>query len=268
MQIQPKQFPYKDYSATELLDDFNKLLKIDPAKQRALVGLRLVEHFHPSIWACNVKNRLSPLEAWQHPDILEKVALNRSKYLRKDIADLSVFDIRNGLTVSKIAPRVSVFSPVMAKYLISKYLNEYKSIFDPCAGFSGRMLGALSLNKPYFGQDINSITVDESRQLYAFLSSRAKIANAVLRLNDSLYGTGEYECLFTCPPYADKENWHQDIEVFTAEDWIDICLKNFKCKAYLFIVDDAGKYSRFIVEQLRHKSHFATSVEYAVLIKR
>ena len=92
--------------------------------------------------------------------------------------------------------------------------------------------------------------------------------NANLKVNDSIYDSGEYECLFTCPPYGNKENWHQEIEVLSADEWIDVCLKNYKCKAYLFVVDKTEKYKNFVVEEFKNKSYLNENSEQVVFIKK
>lgn len=181
------------------------------------------------------------------------------KYLNKN---LSLLNIRQGLTISKYAPKVSIFRPATAKYLIKKYLNEYDIIFDPCSGYSGRMLGTCSLNKKYIGQDINLTTTMESNDLIKHFN-----LNAIIKQKDSLYDKGEYDCLFTCPPYGDKEYWFQDIEVFSAERWIDKLLKNYNCKTYLFVVDNPGKYKDYVVEEIQNKSPLNKRREYVVLIR-
>ncbi len=253
------EFPYDEYSQAELKKDYTKFLYTD--NKASNLGLRLVRQFHPSIWRCNIDRHKSPLEAWYEPEIMYKVIENRLKYLKTE--DLSIYNIRNGLSVTKLAPKVSIFRPCLAKYLINKYLHSYTEVFDPCCGFSGRMLGSCALNKFYIGQDINSVTIKESQALQKFLN-----LNADLSVKDSLYDSGSYDCLFTCPPYGNKENWHQEIEVLSADEWIDICLKNYTCKAYLFVVDKTTKYKDYIVEELTHKSHLSVGNEIVIFIKK
>ena len=250
-------FPYDNFTDTELTKDYKSLKKSDNKNSNS--GLRIVRQFHPSIWRCNRRGYKSPVDAWDDPEIMYKVIENRLKYLKED---LSVYNIRAGLSISKKAPKVSIFKPATAKYLIEKYLNEYTEIFDPCCGFSGRMLGACMLGKRYIGQDINSVTIKESNKIKDYFK-----LNADLKVNDSIYDSDEYECLFTCPPYGNKENWHQDIEVLSADEWIDVCLKNYKCKAYLFVVDKTEKYKDFVVEESKNKSYLNENSEQVVFIK-
>ena len=50
---------------------------------------------------------------------------------------------------------------------------------------------------------------------------------------------------------------------------IDICLRKFKCKRYLFVVDDRStvKYKNNVVEKIKNRSHFGSNFEYVVLIE-
>lgn len=255
-------FPYPIYDNNKLLHDYDLLKNYKINKSiKGLTGLKLVYNFHPSIWRCNHIGFKSPLDAWYDDNLIEKAINNRYKYLNKTV--ISNKELLNGLSIAKIAPKVSVFRPVLAKYLITKYLNEYNEIFDPCSGFSGRMLGTCSLNKKYIGQDINSITIKESLELKDFLN-----LDAQLQVKDSIYDSGEYDCLFTCPPYGDKENWHQDIEILSADEWIETCLNNYNCKSYLFVVDKTKKYKEFIVEKIPNTSHISRSDELVIFIKK
>ncbi len=257
--IAQTSFPYSVYSEKELTSDYSNFLTTN--NKNSTAGLKLISYFHPSIWRCNRFGYKSPVDAWEDPEVMYKVIENRLKYLKTDT--LSIYNIRAGLSISKKAPKVSVFKPATAKYLIEKYLNNYNEIFDPCCGFSGRMLGTAALGKKYIGQDINSITIEESKKLRDYLGIKAD-----LKVADSLYDIGNYECLFTCPPYGKKENWHQDIEELSADEWIDACLRNYKCKAYLFVVDKTTKYKDNIVETFINKSYLNNSTEHVILIKK
>ena len=111
-------------------------------------------------------------------------------------------------------------------------------------------------------RSINETAVAETNELITFLN----LSNVEIKNRNSLDTVGKYECLFTCPPYLDKENWNQDIENFSAEDWIYKCVVNYSCKKYLFVVDNPGKYINNVVETLEYKSHFGSRKEYVVLI--
>lgn len=251
-------FPQTQLNDVTLHKNYNTLCNKDLNRLSNCCS-QLLQHFHPSIWSCNVKNKLSPLQGWNDNLILVKTIKNRLKYKGEK---LSPKDIRAGLYISKLCPKVSIFSPSLAKYLMKKYLNEFNLIFDPCSGFSGRLLGACSLDKRYIGQDINPITVSESKNIISYFNLNAEITCC-----NSITKRGEYDCLFTCPPYSDKENWNQDIENLSCDEWISIFLNNYKCKKYLFVVDKTEKYKDYVIEEIENKSYLTNTVkEYIILI--
>ena len=266
-------FPTPKYSNIELLKSYDKLLKMKTYDKyhkdinlNTRVGDRIINHFHESIWRAHRSNNISPYEAWQDDKLLMKVIKNRIIYQ----SYLNPNKILQGFNISKVATKVSVFSAGRAKMLINKYLNDCNEIFDPFSGFSGRMLGAISLGKRYIGQDISNIHVNESNNIIAFLKDKGIDINASIIQKDILESNGEYECLFTCPPYEDIEQWLDvPVSINTCDDWIDICLNNFKCKKYLFVVDYTEKYQEYIVDEISNRSHLKTdNSEYVILIER
>lgn len=253
-------FPYPENSSKLIESSYQSLVKSDVDKftMYARYGEKAVLAAHKSIWSANKEGCLSPIEAWNNDALLTDMIKNRIVYKG---SSLHREDMLRAFSVTRKAPRVSVFNPYLAKYLVSKYLSEYQTIFDPCAGFSGRMLGVCSLKKQYIGQDINPTTVREANSLKQELSLDASI-----RVKDSLNSSGCYEALFTCTPYNSKENWGQDIADMSCDEWIAAFIKNFKCRKYLFVVDRTEQYKDYIVEELTNKSHFGTNSEYVVLV--
>ena len=256
------EFPYPTCNDSILNSTFAKLKKasISPYFPKARYGDKIMLNFHPSLFHANRRGCLSPYDAWQNDELLIKCIKNRIIYKGSNLDRSKVLA---GLSVTKIAPRVSLFSAYLAKYLISKYLNEFNLIFDPFSGYSGRMLGACVCDKEYIGHDINQTTVDESNKIIQSFHLNANVSCV-----DTLVDSGEFPCLFTCPPYNDKERWGSESVVKSCDDWIDICLNNYKCNSYLFVVDDTSKYSDYVVEEIVNKSHFGTNKELVILINK
>ena len=257
-------FPYPNYSDKTLIDGWNKLKKYEfesyNSKQR--YGLKLINYFHKSIWECSVNNKPSIYDAWNNDNLLLKTIKNRTIY--KNNIDPS--KILAGFNISKIAPKISIFNPVLTKYLITKYLSNYSVIRDPFSGYSGRMLGTIASNKTYIGSDINDITINESKELanYLNLTDYTLFTENVNNLNE-IYS----DCaILTCPPYNLKENWNCQLENKSCDEWIDVTLSNIQCDKYLFVVDKTEKYKSFIVEELINTSHFNTNKEYVILINK
>lgn len=251
-------FPQTYLTENSLYRNFNNLQLKELGKYNNSCA-QLIQYFHPSLWLAHRKGYLSPYEAWSNENIMRKCIENRIKYIGEN---LSLINIRMGLTVAKLAPKVSIFRPSLAKYILDNYAKEFNEIFDPCSGYSGRLLGAKALNKKYIGQDINYRTICESKNLIKYFDFK----NCVVECKNSLIEKGTYECLFTCPPYNDMENWNQDIEDLTCDEWIDICLNNYKCKRYIFVVNNTKKYKNYIREEFVNKSYIGNSKEYLVII--
>jgi len=245
-------FPVPRYTAKQLQYSYSSLLKI-PDKNPTYfnvhtqdkTGNNIIYHFHPSIYEAHCKgSKMSPFEAWHDDTTLRMCIENRVIYAN----NLNPNKILSGFNISRIAKKVSVFSAGRAVHLINHYLGDCSEVFDPFSGFSGRMLGAVSLGKKYIGQDISPIHVLESNRIIDHFGwhDRASISVA-----NCLTSTGTYQCLFTCPPYGDKERW-LDVPVDTrsCDDWIDVCLTNFNCQKYLFVVDNTSKYNDYIQQNI------------------
>ena len=252
----PKEFPYPKYTKERLEKDW-KHLQEWKWNRNSYVGSSIVRHFHESIWEARVGNNISPVECWNNKELLEKTVRNRMIYSSR----LSSQCIVDGFNVSKIAPKVSVFNPMLAKHLIETYLNEFNEVFDPFSGFSGRMLGCCALNKKYIGQDINEKHIEESKQIIDYLN-----LNAAVKVQDIFVDCGEYECLFTCPPYNLKEIWNKNETNYSSDQWIGQCITRYDCKKYLFVVDSTERYKDYIIDEITNSSHFGTKKEYIILI--
>ena len=252
----PKEFPFPKYDDKRLQKDWKHLQEWEWNKN-SYVGSSIVRHFHESIWEAHVGKNISPVECWNNKELLEKTVRNRMIYSSR----LSSQSIVDGFNVSKIAPKVSVFNPMLAKYLIKTYLNEFSEVFDPFSGFSGRMLGCCALGKKYIGQDINTKHVTESNQIIDYLKLDASVKE-----QDIFIDRGNYECLFTCPPYGLKEIWNEHETNYTCDMWIAQCITRYDCKKYLFVVDSSERYKDYIIDEITNSSHFGNRKEYIVLI--
>ena len=252
----PKEFPYPKYTKERLEKDWKHLQEWKWNKN-SYVGSSIVRHFHESIWEAHVGKNISPVECWNNKELLEKTVRNRMIYSSR----LSSQSIVDGFNVSKIAPKVSVFNPMLAKYLIKTYLNEFSEVFDPFSGFSGRMLGCCALGKKYIGHDINTKHVTESNRIIDYLRLDASVKE-----QDIFIDQGKYECLFTCPPYGLKEIWNEHETNYTCDMWIAQCITRYDCKKYLFVVDSSERYKDYIIDEIMNSSHFGNRKEYIVLI--
>lgn len=257
-------FPYPQYSDERLHSEFRKLKTWDLHQHyspNCRIGDSIIKQFHRSIWSCKVGSYASPLDAWNSDELLLKVIHNRLIYV--NTVDPS--KVLSGFNISKICPRVSIFNPILAKYVCEKYLQNFQTVFDPFSGFSGRLLGAVSTGKDYIGQDLNDVAVSETKMLIDYFNLNDS-ANVVCR--DILASEGKFECLFTCPPYDNKEIYSSESVFKSCDDWIDECIDRFECSRYIFVVDTTEKYKTNVAEEIQNTSHFVNFREKIILIDK
>ena len=255
-------FPYPQYQDERLQRDYQSLCKYhtDTYNSRVKLGMSSIRHYHRSIYHAQVNKCKSVYDAWYDDKLLMKAIDNRMLYINH----VDPSKILAGLYISKVAPKVSVFNPVLAKYLCEKYLTTADLIVDPFSGFSGRLLGICAAGKKYRGFDINKTAIEESNQLIQFHSLDAEVSYADIHNTDHR----SYPALLTCPPYNNKETYSTEFIYHSCDDWVDLCLVTYDCNQYLFVVDTTDKYKDYIVETLVTKSYFNNITEYVVLINK
>lgn len=254
-------FPYPQYDIQRRNKDYKSLCKYIPSdvyNPNCRIGESIVQTAHKSLYSAHCGNKPSPVEGWYNDGLLKKVILNRLIYIN----DVNPSKILRGLYISKLAPRVSIFNPVLARYLTLKYLSDFSEVFDPFSGYSGRLLGVVSTGKYYLGQDINSTTVSEANTIITDMN----LLNCEVTVADILDSSGRYDCLLTCPPYDQKEIYGDERVFKSCDDWIDECLSRFKCNRYVFVVDKTVKYASYVVETISTSSHLNKVNEYIIVI--
>ena len=255
-------FPYPQYSDARLQKDFTKLQCANVAKYNpySKISESAIHHFHKSIYDAHDKGCVSPKTAWDDDILLKSVITDRLIYKN----DVDTSKVLAGFNISKICPRVSVFTPILGKYLTMKYLADYTEVFDPFSGFSGRLLGVTSTGKRYIGSDLNAVAVTESNQVIQHFG-----LNATITHNDIFdYSKAEYQALLTCPPYGDKEVYANETVFKSCDEWIDECLNRFECNRYVFVVDKTDNYTEYVTETLQSSSHFANIEELVIVVDK
>lgn len=255
-------FPFPIYDSKRLNKDWSNLCKMDAdikCNNKLMPANSLITYFHKSIYSSKVGKNSSPVEAWSDEKLLRKCVENRFIYA----SSLSSQVVARGFERSKIAPRVTVFQPYLARWLLQTYAPEARVVIDPFSGFSGRMLGAVSLGMEYHGSDIRAAAIEESEKLVDFL----KLEKAFVKEGSvDTVSLPDADVLITCPPYGNKEVWFQDQDCKSADAYIDMCLSRFKARTYIFVIDKTDKYSQFVRMLIDRTSHMSSSSKELVLV--
>ena len=216
------------------------------------------------IYKAHRKGQLSPFEAWTVMPLRQKVIFNRLQYgpfgrKEKDNYSDGRFtpkhpmiypkDLLNGFTIAKVAPKVSEFKPSRAIDLITKYAPEAKTVIDPFAGWGGRAEACTRMGLTYKGYDINTYREHQGYNIEH---------KDILTVQDN----NHYDCLLTCCPYENIEQYGIETVFKSCDDWTDEILKRFpNVDRYILVVDNkSNKYDKYVVEGITNDCHFKTSL--------
>jgi hypothetical protein len=218
--------------------------------------------YHKSVWQYNVKRHVSPLDAFNDDELLERAIENCSRYMPHYLFERNVVGrIIDRFIIAKIAPRVTLFKPSLAKRLIGSYLSDYSTVLDPFSGFSGRMLGTLQSGKQYAGFDINETTVQESNAMIL----GEQLTNCSVQVEDVTKSSHTGDCVLTCPPYNDKEQWGESHNM-SCDDWIDVVLANYSCERYVFVVDKTKRQVSEHIANGKSSNHINSASSQKVIV--
>jgi hypothetical protein len=106
-----------------------------------------------------------------------------------------------------IASGVSIFDPVLCELAYRWFCPVGGAILDPFAGGSVRGLVAGMLGKQYVGVDIRAEQVEENRAQAEPMNLQGVEWIEGNSLDIASIAPGEYDFLFSCPPYADLERY-------------------------------------------------------------
>ncbi len=124
------------------------------------------------------------------------------------------------------------YSPMRAKAIYEKFCPQNGIIYDFCAGFGGRMLGALSSSKNfiYICTDPNSETYENLLKEGAYIEEVTKRKNSFKVYNecaeDLELEKESVDFIFSCPPFFDLEKYGNEetqsyIKYPNYEEWLE-----------------------------------------------
>jgi hypothetical protein len=198
----------KQISEAELLSEYKKLIKYKPSfEKRCFAGNPILYHYQLDN-LCKVKSKKgkSFFDIMNEEEEKQYWWTKCNQYAhgsRPDNAPLRFFELwrrMNGAIV--------FFKPTTAM-AVYKHCNATK-VLDVCAGWGGRMLGAMALNIEYTGIDTNT----DLQEAYKGILSLPHKSKAEILWKNALefdFTSLEYDCVLTSPPYINLELYpHMD----------------------------------------------------------
>lgn len=237
------------------------------------IGMKLCEHFFPNFYNIKDSKGRSFSDLWKDVDLLKKILT----WNRKSHSTPYLSELKRGVYFCSGATKSTMYRPQMAKIITSKY----SSVFDPCAGWGGRMLGSVSSGCKYYAFEPNTQTYENLQRLISFLN----IDKYTSIINDDVLNFNKYDipktdvCL-TSPPYFDLEIYctekTQSVSRFkTYEEWvskflnvvIEFSTKNLNTNGIsCWNVANVGKYKMWEdVDNAHLNNNFSQNCEYNVV---
>ena len=217
-----KGFPYRDMSEKEIAHNFGKIGNSQSsaiiAGKRVIgstIGLDLANSFHPQIWhAARWGHFKSPIDYFNDDDSLKKV-LEKAIKLWPDRRCWSSYVIRSAFRIYS-GGRVSNFRPTVSKAIFEQFSTNGATVLDFCAGFGGRLLGALALQRHYIGIDPSERQIDANQQMYNAIQTYTKCTAEFLKgCAEEIMPqmeTSSVDMIFTSPPYFKQEKYNKELD--------------------------------------------------------
>jgi hypothetical protein len=152
-------FPYYRLSDSEMSQEYRRLVAISKENillgsevQMSMTGVKLANSFHPQMWCVPVTHARSPVDCFNDDEKFRRL-IRRALTIWPDRYSVNETNLRGMLRTFSHTARVSNFRPTAAKAIYEHYSKDGDLVVDFSAGYGGRLLGCLPLNRRYKGVD-------------------------------------------------------------------------------------------------------------------
>ena len=207
----------------------------------AVIGVSEIKGWFQSIWSCSVGNSIAPINIFNDDKICDIILSYCFKLPNKNYITITDYQdlfrqMRRWLEINKYV--VSIFKPLLAKWILQKYARPDSVVWDPCAGFGGRLLGFLATcpKGRYIACEPNGATWKELTNLISIVKDK-NVEIHQTALENFTFQESFADLVFTCPPYRDKEIYCRDsnqayIRYATVQAWESDFMGKLMSQAY------------------------------------
>lgn len=214
------------YSDNDLRDDYKKLCKWTSKdnyiNSTSRLGMKLCEHFFRNFYDIETNTGNSFKKLWTKENLIKILKWNRKSHSTPYLSE-----IKRGIYFCCGLPKSTMYRPQMMKLACMTY--GAKTVLDPCAGWGGRMLGAVSAGCDYYAFEPNTVTYNNLLNLAKFLDIENKVhIYCDDARNIDNYDIPNVDLILTSPPYFDLEIYcHQDTQSINKCNNYDIWSNDF-----------------------------------------
>lgn len=203
-----------NYTDDELIADWNRLLQTTEFKQgpQFKPGLKLCQHFCDNFWEIEDSKGKSFDKLWKDEEFLQSVL----DWGNKSMSKLWLSWIRKAVYLRAGLPCSSMYRPHLSKQIIQIHGKKGGTLFDPCIGWGGRMLGAVAGGWDYIGCEPNKATYTNNKRIVDFISKDILVELPTIQLHNTPAEQFAYDknvdVVLTSPPYFNLENYTKDFD--------------------------------------------------------
>ncbi len=208
-------FPYPIVTQELLEREFHQLVATSPTRTLrrnsllpSMVGLRIANAFHPQMWHVRAHGA-SAVERFEDDTVLRRV-LMKTLHFWPDRRCWNAQCVRSLMRVHHRI-RIANFRPTAAKAIVHRFSGPNAQVLDFSAGFGGRLLGSMSLDRHYVGIDPARGQVTGLQRM---ISTFSKIAPGTAEVYQACaedflpaMKAGSVDLVFSSPPYFNLERY-------------------------------------------------------------
>lgn len=158
----------------------------------------------------------------------------------------------NGL--ANMAPGTSIFDPVLCEVAYRWFSPHGGTVLDPFAGGSVRGIVAALLGRHYVGMDLRADQVEANRrQANQICRDVAPVWHTGDSRTITTAAPGEYDFVFSCPPYADLERYSDDPLDLSTMKYADFVTAYREIIAAAVAMLRPDRFACFVVGDVRDK---------------
>ncbi len=206
-------FPHYDLSELEKAKELLSLCRYGPAPiidgeiAQTMHAQGFFWSYHPHSWEVRCGDMLTPIEVFRDNEKLWEALGKRAKH--GSVNSLTDSEVRKGLKAVTGAQGVSGFRPTAAWAVYERYCPYNATVYDPSAGWGGRLVGAFMCPKvkQYIACEPSAKTFAGLMQMEADLRWTAPSRGLQIELHQRgsedfhLLASGSVDFCFTSPPY-------------------------------------------------------------------
>lgn len=176
---------------------YKSFLKHNTIKLKSTIGLPICYPFFPNRYDARAGGR-SAVEAWHDRDALRAAIRLQLRYGDPTEAHR----VLRAITLRCRTP--TIFRPAVAKFIYERYAAPGQLVWDPCAGYGGRLLGAAAAGVHYIATDVEATTVNGNLALAAAIASEVHV---ICCPAEEFKPPRDVALVFTSPPYFNREQY-------------------------------------------------------------